>query len=95
MREYALTTIDNKSNPITEYDEWLRYDTDPCIGYYTESRIASLSNTSMGMSDNEYDSAVWQAMHELIKLEQDIGLTGTSGKPMYHIIVDADGNVLA
>lgn len=94
MGDFALTTIDNDANPITEYERWRAYDTAPDVGYNTEARIARLANTSIDMSDNEYESLVEEAMNELIRLEEEIGLYGKNGKLMFHIKVDKDGKIL-
>lgn len=94
MSEFALTTIDNKANPITEYDEWRSYDTAPEIGYNTESLIARIANTSPDMSETEEESLIEWAMDEIIRIEEEFGLFGTHGKPMWHIKVDKNGKIL-
>lgn len=64
-REYLLTTIDNPWNPFTQEDEWRAYDWSH--GYYTEQYFASLANTSMNMSESEYDDEANRAMDEVIE----------------------------
>lgn len=60
-----LTTIDNPYNPFTNYDEWLTYDLQ--MGYNTNSLLDRVANVSDELSDEDFDSIVFEAMKEIVK----------------------------
>lgn len=61
--DVMLTTIDNPFNPHTDYDEWLAYDIE--MGYNTNGLIDRIANVSDELSDEDYDSIVYEAMKEI------------------------------
>ena len=63
--DVMLTTIDNPFNPFTNYDEWLAYDIE--MGYNTNGLIDRVANVSDELSDEDYDSIVYEAMKEICK----------------------------
>lgn len=64
-RQCMLTTIDNPFNPFTQWESWLRYDIDN--GYHTNEYLARIANTDVAMSDNQSDSAIREAMIEIVE----------------------------
>lgn len=64
-RPCMLTTIDNPFNPFTQWDSWLRFDIDN--GYYTNEYLARIADTDVVMSDSQTDSAVREAMIEIVE----------------------------
>lgn len=63
--DVMLTTIDNPFNPHTNYDEWLAYDIE--MGYNTNGLLDRIANVSDELSDEDYDSIVYEAMKEICK----------------------------
>ena len=63
--EHMLTTIDNPWNPFTNYDEWYTFDRDH--GYDTPGFLARICNSSLDLSDADYDLALEQAIDEICK----------------------------
>ena len=63
--DVMLTTIDNPYNPFTQYDEWLTYDLQ--MGYNTNSLLDRIANVSDELSDEDFDSIVFEAMKEIVK----------------------------
>ena len=61
-----LTTEDNPFNPFTQYNDWLAYDEH--AKYYTNSYLARVCITSPGLSDSSQQTAIRQAMDEIVKL---------------------------
>jgi hypothetical protein len=61
---YALTTTDNPFHPITEFKEWFEFDTRH--GYHSLSLLARIARTSDNLSDSDNDSAVEQAIDEIV-----------------------------
>lgn len=64
-RPCMLTTIDNPFDPFTQWDSWLRFDRDN--GYYTNEYLARIADTDVVMSDSQTDSAVREAMIEIVE----------------------------
>lgn len=60
-----LTTVDNPFNPFTQYDEWLVYDMR--MGHNTNALLARITVTSDELSDADQDSAIEQAMDEIVR----------------------------
>lgn len=63
--DYALTTLDNPFNPITQFDEWLVFDIS--MGYNTCGLLARIAKTSNELSEADNDLAIDQAMDEIVK----------------------------
>lgn len=63
--DVMLTTIDNPFNPHINYDEWLAYDIE--MGYNTNGLLDRVANVSDELSDEDYDSIVYEAMKEICK----------------------------
>lgn len=66
MKEFALTTIDNPFDPITDFDRW--YDFDESSGYHTCSLIGRLARTSRDLTDEENDEELMRTMREIVRL---------------------------
>lgn len=64
--EYMLTTVDNPWNPFTNYDEWYTFDN--THGYDTPGLLARISNSSIDLSDSDFESSINQAMLEIVNL---------------------------
>lgn len=60
----ALTTSDNPFNPITQFDEWKRFDFDH--EYNTCELLARFAKTSSDLSPLEYQTEVETAIDEII-----------------------------
>lgn len=64
-----LTTVDNPYNPITDFDNWYEYD--ESHGYCTSGYLARIAMTSNGLSENDQDQAVSDAIDEIIFMNSD------------------------
>lgn len=63
----SITTIDNPYNPITQFDNWFRFDVEK--GYYTCSKLARLTNLRNDMTSQEESEEVERAIDRLIELD--------------------------
>ena len=63
MADAMLTTIDNPYDPFTEWDQWFTYDVQK--GYNSCGLLARFTTTSIGLSDQETDSAIEEAICKL------------------------------
>lgn len=63
-RVCALSTIDNPFNPFENYDEWQRFDTEN--GYNSESYLARIVDVNDGMTEEEQNRAVENAIDEIL-----------------------------
>lgn len=63
----AITTLDNPFDPIDEFDEWYRFDTDK--GYNTCAYLDRVSYTSSALSDEENVTELERAIDEIIKYD--------------------------
>ena len=61
-----LTTIDNPFDPFTQWDEWKRFDED--MQYYTCEYLARIAKTSDDLSDADNESAIEDAINEIVSL---------------------------
>lgn len=61
---HMLTTVDNPFSPVTQYEDWLRYDED--AGYYTNGLLARVVRTSDEISETDQDLAQETAISEII-----------------------------
>lgn len=64
MVEYKLTTIDNPSNPFTDYDSWKRFDSDH--RHFCEELTARYCFVSDVFSDEQQQEEVNYAIHSII-----------------------------
>ena len=63
MDYYMLTTDDNPYSPVTQYDEWLRWD---MAHYNSNALLARVVRTSPELSDDLQDIAVQDAILEIV-----------------------------
>ena len=68
MTEVMLTTIDNPYDPFTEFDKWKRFDEDE-KGYYSLPYLARIAQTSIEMSEEEYNQEVERAINEIVDFD--------------------------
>ena len=66
-RTVAISTTDNPYNPITQYDEWERYDTEK--GYYTTSYLDRICHTTHELGDEVYNQDIEDAIDEAVKYD--------------------------
>ena len=66
MNDVMLTTIDNPFDPFTQWDEWKRFDED--MQYYTCEYLARIAKTSDDLSDADDESAIEDAINEIVSL---------------------------
>jgi hypothetical protein len=66
MNDVMLTTIDNPFDPFTQWDEWKRFDED--MKYYTCEYLARIAKTSDDLSDADNESAIEDAINEIVSL---------------------------
>lgn len=65
-RQVAITTTDNPYNPITQYDEWERYDSVE-HDYCTSSYLARIAHPTSELGDKMYIEEVEAAIDEIVK----------------------------
>ena len=65
-KDYWITTKDNPFDPFTQFYEWFKYDT--FCGYNTAGLIARFANTSLDLSDEEYNIEVNLAINRIMDL---------------------------
>ena len=65
MRVVALSTKDNPFNPITQFDDWYRFDMDK--GYSSCSYLARITNSSESNNEAANVDDVESAIDEIIK----------------------------
>lgn len=63
----AITTLDNPFDPIDEFDDWYRFDTDK--GYNTCAYLDRIALTSDSLSDQENLDEIERAIDEIIKFD--------------------------
>lgn len=61
-----LTTIDNPFSPLTQWDEWRRFDEDH--GYFSTEYLARMAKVSDELSETDYLIAVEDAIDEICRL---------------------------
>ena len=62
----AITTIDNPFNPITQFEDWNRFDTEQ--GYRTIELLARFSTISSQLSPADYELAAEDAIDDVIRV---------------------------
>lgn len=67
MTRVGITTIDNPYNPITDFSNWFKFDSEK--GYYTCAYLGRLTNTSPSMSDEENAQEIQRAIDEMLKYD--------------------------
>lgn len=65
-RQFALTTSDNKFDPIKEFDEWYEFD-EKEKGYHTCSYLAKMAHTCDAFSDSLNDEIIEQAIDDIVE----------------------------
>lgn len=63
----GLTTIDNPYNPLTDFDNWFRFDID--MGYNSSAYLGRIAHTSDALSDEENKKEIERAIDEIIKYD--------------------------
>lgn len=66
-RTIALTTFDNPFDPIDQFNDWWRYDTD--YGYNSCQYLARIAKTTDQFSENENAIEIERAIDEIIRLD--------------------------
>lgn len=64
MQSYMLTTVDNPYNPLTEFEDWLAWDTH--AGYYSLALLGRVGYYSDDLSEADQELAVQQAIDEIV-----------------------------
>ena len=67
-RYIALTTSDNPHNPITDYDNWRKFDTIE-HDYGTEGYFDRVSHTTNELGDEIYKDDIEAAIDEAVRLD--------------------------
>ena len=65
MDIHLLTTIDNPYDPFDDFVRWFEFD--ELSGYKTCERVALLSKTYEGMSEEEINNAIEKAMDTIVE----------------------------
>ena len=63
-----VTTVDNKFNPFTNFEDWYRYDTDPAHPYCTSQWLDNFLKTSSLFDEETINSDVSDAIDDFLKL---------------------------
>lgn len=66
-RSVALSTSDNPFDPITQYDEWERYDS--MKKYYTNDYLDRVCHTTRELGDQVYLQDIEATIDEAVKLD--------------------------
>ena len=67
-RVIALTTTDNPYDPITDYDQWYRFDSIE-HSYGTQEYLDRVSHPTTEMGDEIYISDIEKEIDEAVKLD--------------------------
>lgn len=67
IRKVAITTIDNPFDPIEQHDDWLYYDMQK--GYYSNNKVARLTEIEDDMTSKEEDEAIEKAIDRLVEID--------------------------
>lgn len=62
-----LTTVDNKFDFFTQFDEWKRFDEE--FGYNTLGLIARFMDDKPEMSETEYNQAIDKAIDKVLQID--------------------------
>lgn len=66
-RAVALSTTDNPYNPITQYDNWERYDQEQ--RYFTNEFLDRICHTTRELGDDLYLQDIEDAIDEAVKYD--------------------------
>lgn len=77
--DFMLTTKDNPYSPFTQHDFWQSYDHQK--GYYSEEYLARVAPTSFDLSDEENEMIINQAIEDIIRLDEHLGVGYTKAYP--------------
>lgn len=80
-RKYYLTTSDNPFNYYTQYEDWLRYDTD--YRYHTNELVARVSNSCFGIPEEINEDLDMMAVDDIIAF--GLPLVNGDGKEVWHM----------
>jgi hypothetical protein len=61
---HMLTTVDNPFSPVTQYDEWERWDEE--ARYFTPALLARIAVTSDELSETDQDLALEEAIDVIV-----------------------------
>lgn len=64
MDYYMITTTDNPFSPVTQYDEWLRWDMER---YNTNALLARVVVTSSELSEVDRIDAIHKGIDEIVE----------------------------
>lgn len=64
MRDYMVTTFDNKINPFTHFTEW--YDRDDQLGYHTCQWLDKYAITSIELPDDVRERDIKAGIDEFL-----------------------------
>lgn len=64
-KRIAVTTVDNPYNPIKDFDNWYRFDTEK--GYGTCEFLARLVQESGGLPEKINNMALEEAIDEMVR----------------------------
>ena len=67
MRVVALSTKDNPFNPITQFDDWYRFDMDK--GYSSCSYLARITNSSESNNETSDVNDIESPIDEIIRYD--------------------------
>lgn len=84
-----LTTTDNPFDPLTQWDDWKRFDED--MGYCSCGLLDRFAITSDELSEADYDLAVSQAIDEICFWNP----FGKHKKVVYEDSEDTDNNSIS
>lgn len=65
----AITTIDNPFNPITEFEQWNRFDFEH--QYKTNELLARFCKSSIELSPADYELEIENAIDDVIRVMGD------------------------
>ena len=66
-RLVCITTVDNPYDPIDDFEHWNQFDLEK--GYFTNSKLARLTNLSNDMSSVEEAEEIERAIDRLIEID--------------------------
>lgn len=64
MAVYMLTTVDNPYNPFEDFNKWYMWD--ESHGYDSCGRIARLAKSTAGMSQEQIESVIEDAIDKVV-----------------------------
>ena len=87
MIQYAITTSDNPINPLDDFKSWFVFD---CLifNYNTSALLSRIAKTSDGLSDEENNRIISEAIDEIIK-----NIPAPNGEPYIKVVQDVEENV--